>query len=130
MGLCGGFSSLLHFMLHRKRPFVGDVVEDDTNDRESLFKRHRIGCMISPLSTATEKITTNLAVTTNDENKSSDVNSNKSDISNNINHNSDSNVLPDMALGDGNPEKSYFTGDDNLRVRLASGGGGAVAVAV
>ncbi|KAL6989794.1 hypothetical protein U1Q18_015545 [Sarracenia purpurea var. burkii] len=123
-------------MLHRKRPIVGDVVEDDTSDRESLFKRHRIGCLISPLSTATEKITTNTAATTNDENKSDDVNSNKSDINNNINHNSDSNVLPNMALGDGNSKTSYFTGDENfagdddLRVRLASGGGGAVAVAV
>ncbi|XP_057483857.1 ubiquitin-activating enzyme E1 1-like isoform X1 [Actinidia eriantha] len=95
MGFCGVFSSLLHFMLPRKRPVEGEVVEDDTSDRESLLKKHRIGCLISSSAT---KTTTTATATENDGNKSGDMSSNGGSISNN------NSVVRDIPLGDGNSQ--------------------------
>ena len=100
MGFCGVFSSLLHFMLPRKRPVEGEVVEDDTSDRESLLKKHRIGSLIS--SSATKTTTTTATATENDGNKSGDMSSNGGSISNSIS--SDHSVVRDIPLGDGNPQ--------------------------
>ncbi|GFZ01570.1 ubiquitin-activating enzyme 1 [Actinidia rufa] len=93
-------SSLLHFMLPRKRPVEGEVVEDDTSDRESLLKKHRIGSLIS--SSATKTTTTTATATENDGNKSGDMSSNGGSISNSIS--SDHSVVRDIPLGDGNPQ--------------------------
>uniref|UniRef100_A0A5B7BFE5 E1 ubiquitin-activating enzyme n=1 Tax=Davidia involucrata TaxID=16924 RepID=A0A5B7BFE5_DAVIN len=98
MGFCGVFSSFLYYMLPRKRPVEVEVVDDDSSDRESLVKKHRIGCLISSSPKATGTITT-----ANDDKKSGEVNNNSSVIGNsNSNHSSGSSV-PDMALDDGNP---------------------------
>nr|GMD27141.1 ubiquitin-activating enzyme E1 1-like isoform X2 [Ipomoea batatas] len=49
MGLRGVFSSLLHFMLPRKRPAEGGVVEGSSAcvDCNRVVKAHRTGCFIS-----------------------------------------------------------------------------------
>ncbi|GMP89769.1 hypothetical protein CsSME_00041190 [Camellia sinensis var. sinensis] len=89
-----GFSSLLHFMLPRKRPEVF-VEDDDTSETQSFIKKHRIGSLTSAT-----------AATANDGDDSGDVKSNAGFIGNinSSNHSSGGgSVLPEMALGDGNP---------------------------
>ncbi|CAL5424626.1 unnamed protein product [Camellia sinensis] len=89
-----GFSSLLHFMLPRKRPEVF-VEDDDTSETQSFIKKHRIGSLTSVT-----------AATANDGDDSGDVKSNAGFIGNinSSNHSSGGgSVLPEMALGDGNP---------------------------
>lgn len=96
MGLVGGFSCLLHFMLPRKRLGEGAVVDDDSStDKESPLKKHRIGCLI----TATGK-----AATDGNKSESSNNDSNNSVIigsSNSGNHSGSSGVV-EMAFGNGN----------------------------
>ncbi|CAL5443229.1 unnamed protein product [Camellia sinensis] len=89
-----GFSSLLHFMLPRKRPEVF-VEDDDTSETQSFIKKHQIGSLTSAT-----------AATANDGDESGDVKSNVGFIGNinSSNHSSGGgSVMPEMALGDGNP---------------------------
>ncbi|KAL7257666.1 hypothetical protein ACSBR1_003891 [Camellia fascicularis] len=88
-----GFSSLLHFMLSRKRPEVF-VEDDDTSETQSFIKKHRIG-----------SLTFATVATANDGDESGNVKSNAGFIGNinNSNHSSDGgSVVREMALGDGN----------------------------
>ncbi|CAL5333976.1 unnamed protein product [Camellia sinensis] len=97
MGFCGAFSSLLHFMLPRKRP----VQEGDSSDGENLLKKHCVGCFISSSESSTGKSTATEANTTpKDCNKSdsSVIGSSSSNLSS-----ASIRVLPDMAFGNGNP---------------------------
>ncbi|CAL5343487.1 unnamed protein product [Camellia sinensis] len=97
MGFCGDFSSLLHFMLPRKRP----VQEGDSSDGENLLKKHSVGCFISSSESSTEKSTATEANTMpKDCNKSdsSIIDSSSSNLSS-----ASIRVLPDMAFGNGNP---------------------------
>ncbi|XP_059626436.1 ubiquitin-activating enzyme E1 1-like [Cornus florida] len=98
MGFCGVFSSLLHYMLPRKRPVEGEVEvvdADDSSDRENFFKKHRSGCLI-----ASSAKTTTMA---NDNKKSGEVNNSSGSIignSNTTNHTGGSSV----PFEDGNPQ--------------------------
>ena len=91
MGFCGVFSSLLNYMLPRKRAVAGEVVDDDSdNTGTSSIKKHRI----STSGAGTETT----------------VNNNNSDISLGNNRGDDNHSgggseveLQIMALGDGNP---------------------------
>lgn len=102
MGFCGVFSSLLHYMLPKKRPVEGGVVED--SDSESFLKKNKIGCLIS--STLAAAATT----TTTDSKKSGGEDAKESSAignSNTVGGGGGSVVepsLPNMALGDGNPQ--------------------------
>ncbi|XAR58887.1 hypothetical protein NMG60_11014456 [Bertholletia excelsa] len=86
-------------MLPRKRPVEKEVVGDDASE-ESLLKKHRIGCSITSSTSFTGKTTT--AVTATDGNKSGDANNSSGGVLGNSNSNSSS-LVPNMALGDGNP---------------------------
>lgn len=102
VGFCGYFSSLLHYMLPRKRPCEGAVVEEDgdTNHNNnsagaSPIKKHRIVCC--PADTAGPA-------------ESTVKNSVSSSSSNYNNNHSSSSVAKEeqghtvvMALGDSNP---------------------------
>ncbi|KAL7229996.1 hypothetical protein ACSBR2_008526 [Camellia fascicularis] len=92
MGFCGTFSSLLHFMLPRKRP----IQESDSSDGGNLLKKHCVGCFISSSKSSTGKSTTIEANTTPKD-------CNKSDSSSSNLSNDSIRVLSDMAFGNGNP---------------------------
>lgn len=97
VGFCGVFSSLLHYMLPRKRPCEGVVAEEgdgDTNNNNnnnttgtssaaSLIKKHRIGPYVAE------------SAVNNSDNNSSNSNSNGSEIV-------VENDVSVMALGDSN----------------------------
>ncbi|CAK9164169.1 unnamed protein product [Ilex paraguariensis] len=87
--------SLLHYMLPRKRPVEGEVVDghDSSSGGESLLKKHQIGCLIFSSRTATDK------TTTSDDNKQSGEVKSNSAIGNSSNEPS----LTDMAFDNGNP---------------------------
>lgn len=90
MGFCGVFSSLLHYMLPRKRAVAGEVVDDDSdNTGTSSIKKHRISSSAAGTET-----------TVNNNNSGSSLGNN----SGNSNHSGGSEVeLQIMALGDGHP---------------------------
>nr|GMD29242.1 ubiquitin-activating enzyme E1 1-like isoform X2 [Ipomoea batatas] len=89
MGLRGVFSSLLHFMLPRKRPAEGGVVEGSSAcvDCNRVVKAHRTGCFIS---CANKEKTSGFSGAANTESNTS---GNKS---------VDESLLAEMAFGNGN----------------------------
>ncbi|KAK6927132.1 Ubiquitin-activating enzyme E1, FCCH domain [Dillenia turbinata] len=107
MGLCRIFSSLLHYMLPRKRAVEGVVLEDDTG--HDLLKKHRIGCLISSSAAdSAENNPTATTTTTTDENENSKTICEKNNIANNSNSNSSNNYSSSSfevnnAMGDRNP---------------------------
>ncbi|KAL7230000.1 hypothetical protein ACSBR2_008530 [Camellia fascicularis] len=92
MGFCGTFSSLLHFMLPRKRP----IQESDSSDGGNLLKKHCVGCFIFSSESSTGKSTATEANTTPKD-------CNKSDSSSSNLSNDSIRVLSDMDFGNGNP---------------------------
>lgn len=96
-GFCGGFSSVLHYMLPRKRPVEGEVVDGSSTcvDPENVVKKHRIGCLIS--SAATEK--TSGSCDTDSTGKSGSSTNGSAGGSKSVGEPS----LKDMAFDDGNP---------------------------
>ncbi|KAK6935687.1 THIF-type NAD/FAD binding fold [Dillenia turbinata] len=108
MGLCRIFSSLLHYMLPRKRAVEGVVLEDDTG--HDLLKKHRIDCLISSSaadSTESNPTAASTTTTTGENENSKSVGQNN--IANNTNSNSSnsnyssSSFEVNNAMGDGNP---------------------------
>ncbi|XP_057954288.1 ubiquitin-activating enzyme E1 1 isoform X1 [Malania oleifera] len=98
VGVCWIFSSLLHFMLPRKRAVEGEVVDDNSG---ASLKKHRIGCVIS--SPTKEAVTTGNS--NSDNNSSSEIN--ERIVGNSNTNHSGSSVVeppPTMALDDGNPQ--------------------------
>lgn len=97
MGFCRGFSSVLHYMLPRKRAVEGEVVDGSSTcvDPESVVKKHRIGCLIS--SAATEKTSGSCDTESIGESGSSSNGSTSGSKS------GGEPSLKDMAFDDGNP---------------------------
>ncbi|XP_010257066.2 PREDICTED: ubiquitin-activating enzyme E1 1 [Nelumbo nucifera] len=96
---CGGLlSSLLHYMLPRKRAVGGEVVDDDNHTTETLFKKPRIDSLISS-SAATG------AAAATDNNRNNNYSNDNNNINNNSSNHSGSDIIrpPTMALDDGNP---------------------------
>ncbi|KAK9279299.1 hypothetical protein L1049_012978 [Liquidambar formosana] len=98
MRFCGVFSSLLHYMLPRKRAVEGVVVDDDSSDNAgSSIKKHRLGCLVA--SSATET-----TASSNGKSGNSSIVGNNRGSYHSGSSSSSSVPPPTMALGDGNPQ--------------------------
>ncbi|XP_047330703.1 ubiquitin-activating enzyme E1 1-like [Impatiens glandulifera] len=99
MVFCKFFSSLLHFMLPRKRPVEGEVVEGGTGGSldQLLNKKHRIGCFISSSEAPSDTQTA-----TNPSSNSENATGGEIEIDG-ITGNTNSSLPVSMVLGNGNP---------------------------
>ncbi|XP_042511012.1 ubiquitin-activating enzyme E1 2-like isoform X1 [Macadamia integrifolia] len=101
---CGWFlSSLLHYMLPRKRAVGGEILEDHSHNREVLLKKPRIDSLIS--SSAPFEVISAAENNRKNSGGSSSAGNNCSFSSSSNNNHSGSNIVGplNMALGDGNP---------------------------
>lgn len=97
-----GFCSLLHYMLPKKRPVEGEAVGSgniniSSSDSESFLRSNKIGCLISPILTATTADSQKSGA--GDSNNSSAVLGNTGGSSSVIEPS-----IPNMALDNGNPQ--------------------------